>query len=197
MYTKTMTNTIVILNNIRSNENVGSIFRTCDAVGVYKIILVGYTPAPVDRFGRENRGLTKSSLGAEKFVAWEKAENLKEAIEKLRNYFSGYSQKCTDIFLLKNSSCSLQSSSQGISDNIHSKNFAMVAIEQNKKAINYKKIKNIKTKNIALVFGNEVDGLSKEDLKLCDVVAEIPMRGRKESLNVAVCVGVILYELLV
>ena len=63
---------VVILNNIRSNENVGSIFRTCDAVGVSKIILCGYTPAPVDRFGRENKGLVKASLGAEKFVEWKK-----------------------------------------------------------------------------------------------------------------------------
>ena len=76
---------VVILNNIRSNENVGSVFRTADATGVSKIFLVGYTPAPTDRFGRENKGLTKASLGAEKFVEWEKAENLKEAIKKLNN----------------------------------------------------------------------------------------------------------------
>lgn len=153
---------IVILNNIRSSENVGSIFRTCDAVGVTKIILCGYTPAPTDRFGRENKGLTRASLGAEKFVEWEKFESLKEAIEKLKK-----------------------------------ENYKIIGIEQSKNAINYKKLKNIKTKNIALVFGNEVDGLSKDDLSHCDIVAQLPMLGKKESLNVAVCAGIILYELLV
>lgn len=197
---------ILILNNIRSNENVGSIFRTADAAGVSKIILCGYTPAPTDRFGRENKGLVKASLGAEKFVGWEKFENLSEAIQETAKFFSEYSQKCTDIFLLKNSSCparhdgasggSAQSASQGISGNTHSKNFAVVAVEQDKNSIDYKKIKQKlapKVSHLALIFGNEVDGLSKDDLKLCDFVAEIPMRGRKESLNVSVAAGIILF----
>lgn len=156
-------NRVVILNNIRSNQNVGSIFRTADATGVTKIILVGYTPTPIDRFGRENKGLTKASLGAEKFVKWEKVETLEKVINDLKNF---------------------------------SKNFMIVGIEQDKKAINYRKIKNNKTKNIALVFGNEVDGLSKEDLQFCDVIAELPMLGQKESLNVSVCAGVVLYSLI-
>lgn len=157
---------LVILNNIRSSENVGSIFRTCDAVGVSKIILCGYTPAPVDRFGRENKRLTKASLGAEKFMEWEKAESLREVVEKLKI-----------------------------------EKFRVVGIEQDEKAIDYRKIKkfsNPKSRilNLALVFGNEVEGLSKGDLKLCDVIAEIPMRGKKESLNVAVAVGIILSSLI-
>ncbi len=156
---------VVILNNIRSNENVGSIFRTCDAVGVTKIFLCGYTPAPLDRFGRQNKALTKASLGAEKFVEWERTESLEEAVNVLKNYTS--------------------------SDNFSK--FKIIAVEQDKRSINYKLISN--NDNLALVFGNEVDGLSKEDLALCDVVAEIPMRGKKESLNVAVAVGVVLFSL--
>jgi 23S rRNA (guanosine2251-2'-O)-methyltransferase len=163
-------NRVVILNNIRSNENVGSVFRTADAVGVSKIILCGYTPAPTDRFGRENKGLTKASLGAEKFMNWEKAENLKEAVRNLQNSFLEHSQK---------------------------NDFLIVGIEQDKKAIDYREIrKKMKNENIALVFGNEVDGLSKSDLKLCDIVAELPMCGKKESLNVSVCAGIVLYSLL-
>lgn len=168
-------NRVVILNNIRSNENVGSIFRTADSAGVSKIILCGYTPAPLDRFGRENKGLAKASLGAEKSVAWQRFENLKKAILKLKK------QK-----------------------------FKIIGVEQNKKSVNYKKIKNIKTKNLVLVFGNEVEGLSKKDLKLCDTIAELPMGGAmvrqahhprntkigKESLNVAVCAGIVLYSLI-
>lgn len=170
---------IVILNNIRSNENVGSIFRTCDAVGVSKIILVGYTPAPIDRFDRENKGLTKASLGAEKFVEWKKEENLLQAIQNLKNHF-------VRSQLLRKSRYQ-----NDFSD------FKIVGIEQSKKAINYKKIKQqiASSQHLALVFGNEVDGLSKEDLKLCDIIAQLPMLGKKESLNVAVCAGIVLYSL--
>ena len=154
---------VLILNNIRSNENVGSIFRTADAAGVSKIVLCGYTPMPLDRFGRENKKLSKVSLGAEKFVEWEKAESLKSASEKLRK-----------------------------------DNFKIIGVEQDKKAIDYKKIKRqvVGSQYLALVFGNEVGGLSKEDLKLCDLVVEIPMGGKKESLNVSVAVGIVLYEIL-
>ncbi|HEY4480070.1 MAG TPA: TrmH family RNA methyltransferase [Candidatus Paceibacterota bacterium] len=152
--------TIIILNNIRSSENVGSIFRTCDAAGVSKIILCGYTPAPVDRFGRENKGLTKASLGAEKFLEWEREESLKVASEKLKE-----------------------------------EGFKIVGVEQDKDAITYTKIRGReKLYNLAFVFGNETEGLSKKDLKLCDLVAEIPMRGKKESLNVAVAAGIILFN---
>lgn len=165
-----MTNTnksqvVVILNNIRSNENVGSIFRTCDAAGVSKIFLCGYTPAPLDRFGRENKALTKASLGAEKSVEWQKVENLAKIIERLKI-----------------------------------EKFKIIGIEQSKNSINYNELKNSKLltqySNLAFIFGNEVDGLSQEDLTLCDAVAEIPMRGKKESLNVAVAVGIVLFGLL-
>ncbi|KKP80074.1 MAG: hypothetical protein UR80_C0039G0013 [Parcubacteria group bacterium GW2011_GWB1_35_5] len=187
-------NIVVILNNIRSNENVGSIFRTCDAVGVSKIILCGYTPTPTDRFGRENRGLTKASLGAEKFVKWEKAESLKSAIYHLKNSSSSLS---TDISLLGNSSARLVNLRKARSEENFSA-FTIIAVEQNKKAVNYTKIRDRgKVDNMALVFGNEVDGLSKEDLKLCDLIAKVPMYGKKESLNVSVCAGVVLYSLII
>lgn len=154
-------NIVVILNNIRSNENVGSIFRTSDAVGVSKIVLVGYTPAPLDRFKRENKALAKAALGAEKSISWKQVETLKEAIGELKK-----------------------------------EDYKIVAIEQGENAVDYKTLKSLDTKNIALVFGNEVTGLSKEEMELCDVIAELPMKGEKESLNVAVCVGVALYSLL-
>lgn len=155
----------VILNNIRSNENVGSIFRTCDAAGVSKIILCGFTPTPIDRFGRENKGLTKASLGAEKFVAWEKFDSLKDASEDLKK-----------------------------------EKFKIIGVEQDKNSVDYRELKNsnlvTRNSNLAFVFGNEVGGLSKEDLKFCDLIAEIPMCGRKESLNVSVVAGIILFEMI-
>lgn len=175
LYTKFVMNTrktIVILNNIRSNENVGSIFRTADAFCVSKIYLCGYTPAPVDRFGRENKGLTKASLGAEKMVLWEKIEDMKELIKQLKT--EGYK---------------------------------IIGIEQDAKSLNLKdsKTSNLlaKTSKLALVFGNEVDGLNEEELKLCHYIVEIPMREKlkrenigknknKESLNVSVTAGIVL-----
>lgn len=194
---------IVILNNVRSSENVGAIFRTCDAICVDKIILCGYTPTPLDRFGRLNLKLAKAALGAEKFVAWEKFESLSKAIKSLKNRPSG-SQMLRISRLQKDSSV-----------------LKVIAIEQNKKAIDYREIKKLITDpiksakadhgiSVALIFGNEVDGLSKSDLKLCDLIAELPMRGvmvrqarhprnvktGKESLNVSVCAGIILYSLI-
>lgn len=172
-------NITIILNNIRSSENVGSIFRTADSAGVSKIILCGYTPAPTDRFGRENKKLVKASLGAEKSVEWEKVKTLREAIKQLKNCSSG--SQMLRISRLQNNSSAPK----------------VVAIEQDKKAIDYREIKKkTKNKNLALVFGNEVDGLLKKDLKLCDIIAELPMLGHKESLNVSVCVGVVLYSLI-
>lgn len=149
--------TIVILNNIRSNENVGSIFRTSDAAGVSKIYLVGYTPAPLDRFGRINQGLTKAALGAEKTVEWELVDSFKSITEKLRK-----------------------------------EEYKIVGVEQSEQSIDYRELS--PDSDIAFVFGNEVEGLSAEDLKLCDKVVEIPMKGKKESLNVAVSVGIVLFS---
>src|SRR3989344_6739239 len=61
----------VLLHNIRSAHNVGSIFRTADAAGVRKVFLTGYTPVPTDRFGRAQREIAKTALGAEQFLEWE------------------------------------------------------------------------------------------------------------------------------
>jgi len=74
----------LILNNIRSAENVGSILRTADAVGVTRVYLCGITPTPVDRFGRPNAKVLKASLGAEEGVAWEQREDTKELLEELK-----------------------------------------------------------------------------------------------------------------
>src|SRR3989344_3627014 len=75
---------VVILHNIRSVYNVGSIFRTADAAGIKKVILCGYTPTPLDRFRRLRSDFTKVSLGAEKTVVWEHCNTLATAIKKLK-----------------------------------------------------------------------------------------------------------------
>jgi 23S rRNA (guanosine2251-2'-O)-methyltransferase len=79
---------IVILYNIRSAENVGSIFRTSDAFGVSHVYLVGYTPSPIDKYGRPRKDVTKTALGAEKIIPWTKVKNIKGLVLKLKkNHF--------------------------------------------------------------------------------------------------------------
>jgi len=150
---------IVVLDNIRSTFNVGSIFRTADALGVDQIILGGTTPAPVDRFGRERKDIAKVSLGAEKSVVWKHEANVLAVIKKLKK--DGYQ---------------------------------IIAVEQAENSVDYKKVK-VKNKAV-FVMGAEVKGVAKNILKLADVVAEIPMRGQKESLNVSVSFGVALFRIL-
>jgi 23S rRNA (guanosine2251-2'-O)-methyltransferase len=77
-------NVVLVLHNIRSVHNAGSIFRTADAAGVSKIFLTGYTPAPIDRFGRSRSDFTKVSLGAEKTVPWEYTTRIASVINNLK-----------------------------------------------------------------------------------------------------------------
>jgi len=74
--------------------------------------------------------------------------------------------------------------------------FKIIAVEQNKKSVDYKKIKLPPKTKATFVFGGEVSGISLAHLKLCDTIAEIPMRGEKESLNVSVAVGIALFRIL-
>jgi 23S rRNA (guanosine2251-2'-O)-methyltransferase len=84
MIKKEQRTVVVILDNIRSVHNVGSIFRTSDALGVDKIFLCGCAPTPKDRFGRERKDLAKVALGAEKSIEWEYFKTTEEAIKKLK-----------------------------------------------------------------------------------------------------------------
>lgn len=148
----------VILNDIRSAHNVGSIFRTADGAGVSRIYLCGYTPAPVDRFDRPVKEIAKVALGAERTVPYEVRE-ITELISELK-----------------------------------SKGTQVVALEQSPNALSYTNL--VPTGDIALVLGSEVPGIPEEILNLCGAVIEIPMRGSKESLNVAVAAGIALYSLI-
>lgn len=149
---------VLILNNIRSVENVGSIFRTADGAGVEKIYLVGTTPAPIDRFGRNRADMAKVALGAEKNIYWEQADDITKLIKNLKK--DGYN---------------------------------IVALEQDKKSISYKKFRS--SGDVVLIVGNEVDGIANGVLRQCDAIIEIPMKGKKESLNVSVATGIALFEL--
>jgi len=149
----------VVLHNIRSVHNVGSIFRTAECLGVTNIILTGYTPAPVDRFGRLRKDFAKVALGAEASVSWKSLPKFSEALKFLRD---------RKVFI--------------------------VAIEQSPESEDYKKIK--PNYPVAFLLGNEVAGIRESILKKSDVIAEIPMFGEKESLNVTVAAGIALSRIL-
>lgn len=149
----------VVLHNIRSVHNVGSIFRTADCLGASEIILVGYTPTPNDRFGRPRKDFSKASLGAEKTIQWRHFPKISEALKFLED-----------------------------------RRVYIIAVEQASDAIDYKKIK--PKFPVAFVFGNEVGGVPSAVLSRSDVVAEIAMRGSKESLNVSVAAGIALARML-
>ena len=150
---------MVILDNIRSAHNVGSIFRTSDGAGVSRILLGGYTPAPIDRFGREQPEITKTSLGATKTVPWESvaAEALGAKIKELQTA-----------------------------------GFTIVAVEQANDSVLLQDF-SLQGKT-CYIFGNEIEGVRSEILNLSDTILEIPMQGHKESLNVGVSVGIVLFN---
>ena len=89
---------IVLLENIRSTLNAGSIFRIADAVGAEKVLLVGYTPAPIDRMGRKNTKLSKTALGAEKTVAWQQYKTTQEALDDHSDYTPVVVEQTTTAF---------------------------------------------------------------------------------------------------
>jgi 23S rRNA (guanosine2251-2'-O)-methyltransferase len=150
---------ILILPDIRSAQNVGSLFRTADACGIELIYIVGITPAPTDQFGRPNSAIAKTALGAEHTIPWKKTLTLSPLMTKLRK------------------------------DGVQ-----IIAIEQSERAVDYKKMK--PQFPVAFIIGNEVDGLPQVILSKVDVIAEIPMKGKKESLNVSVAAGIALFRIL-
>jgi len=147
----------VLLHNIRSAHNVGAIFRTADAAGVEKVYLSGYTPRPIDRFGRVNKEIAKTALGAETSLLWNYAPIPIPLIKKLK-----------------------------------AEGFTIVGVEQDPRSRDYHSF--IADSTTLFIFGNEVRGLSKTLRDACDILLEIPMRGKKESLNVAVAAGIILFS---
>ena len=144
---------IVVLDNIRSMHNIGSIFRTCDAIGSCTIFLCGICAQP------PNKEMNKTALGSTQHVQWKYFELTKEAILYLKR-----------------------------------KNYEIISIEQTKSSIALNKV-SIKSKKIALVFGNEVKGVSEEILNISDQKVEINQHGFKKSMNVSVVTGIVLWAI--
>jgi len=144
---------VVVLDNIRSQHNVGAVFRTSDAFLVEKIYLCGITATP------PNREIHKAALGATESVDWE------------------YFEKTVDVVNL-----------------LKTQGFSVFALEQTQNSISFLKLPKLPTP-IALILGNEVDGISDDVMPLVDGALEIPQFGTKHSLNVSVSAGIAIWEI--
>lgn len=152
-----MHKTAVLLHNIRSSHNVGSIFRTSDAAGVSAIYISGYSPTPLDKFKRPQKEIAKTALGAEQTIPWKYYKSPMLLVRRLK-----------------------------------AEGWRIVGIEQDARSRDYRYFKvNGPT---LYILGNEVRGMSAQMRALCDDILEIPMHGKKESLNVSVTAGIVLFQ---
>jgi 23S rRNA (guanosine2251-2'-O)-methyltransferase len=144
----------VILENIRSGLNIGSVFRTSDAFQVEKVILTGYSVVP------PHREILKTALDATISVKWEYQDTALTAINQLKS--NGYKI--------------------GVVEQVHG-------------AVLLHDFNPLLYTPLALVFGNEVHGVSDEAIAMADFAVEIPQEGIKHSLNISVCAGVVLWHM--
>ncbi len=142
----------VVLDNIRSAFNAGSIIRTCEAAGVEHLYLCGITAAP------PNPKVLKTALGAEQSLSWSHHLDVLEVVSSL-----------------------------------HDEGFQIVSVEQTSAGKSYTEV-DYAAQKVAFVFGHEVMGVAQSVLDRSDLTVEIPMYGRKNSLNVATAAGVVLFE---
>ena len=145
---------IVILDNIRSAHNVGSVFRTCDAFLIDKIILCGITAIP------PNKEIRKTALGSSESVDWRYYKSTEEVIIKLKK-----------------------------------KDYQIIAVEQANKSIKLESFRPENEKKYAIIFGNEIKGISQKIIDNSDSVIEIPQFGTKHSLNVSVSAGIVIWDI--
>ena len=145
---------ILILDDVRSLHNIGSVFRTADAFLIEKIYLCGITAIP------PNKEIQKTALGATETVVWEYVESVIDVIQKLQK-----------------------------------KQVSVYAIEQVENAVILDDFTPLKNSKTAVIFGNEVFGVSQEAIKICNGTIEIPQLGTKHSLNISVSVGIVVWDL--
>jgi len=145
---------VVVLDNVRSMHNIGSIFRTADGFAVEKICLCGITAQP------PHREIEKTALGATQSISWEYDASPLDAVKKLRA--DGY---------------------------------RIVAVEQAENSTMLQDFKVTPGEKYALIFGNEVNGVSEEVMGEIDECIEIPQFGTKHSFNIVVSAGIVLWDL--
>lgn len=145
---------IVVLDDIRSGMNVGSMFRSCDCFGLSKIMLCGITPKP------PHKEIFKTAIGAQNSVDWQYHEDI--------------------LILLKN---------------LRLKGYQIIGVEQTNESIPLKDLTFEADAKVAIVMGNEVNGLNDKVLEILDKAVELEQFGTKHSLNVSVCAGIVFWQL--
>jgi tRNA G18 (ribose-2'-O)-methylase SpoU len=145
---------IIILDNIRSLHNIGSVFRTADAFRLESIYLCGITGTP------PNKEIHKSALGATESVEWKYFENTIDAVNILKE-----------------------------------NNYTIIIVEQAEGSISLEELTIESSEKIALVFGNEINGVDEKIMTLANKCIEIPQFGTKHSLNISVSVGIVVWEI--
>jgi tRNA G18 (ribose-2'-O)-methylase SpoU len=144
---------VVVLDNVRSMHNVGSVFRTADGFSVSRVVLCGITAQP------PHREIEKTALGATQSVDWEHVSDTLVAIDRLKQ--------------------------QG---------YHILAIEQAHGSVMLNVYQPSKSEKFALVFGNEVNGVSDEVMAVVDGCIEIPQFGTKHSFNIVISAGIVLWD---
>jgi len=145
---------IIVLDNVRSLHNIGSIFRTADAFRLESIYLCGITGTP------PNKEIHKTALGSTESMDWKYFENTSDAVNSLKE-----------------------------------NNYSVYAVEQAEGSINLHEFEFPKSGKIALIFGNEVNGVEENIMQHVTGCIEIPQFGIKHSLNISVSVGIVIWEL--
>jgi tRNA G18 (ribose-2'-O)-methylase SpoU len=144
---------IILLDNIRSMQNVWAIFRNADWAGFEKLVLTGYTPYP------PRNDIAKTALWWEKFIDWEYFQDVWEVLNNLKKDW-----------------------------------YKIWSVELCEDSVDYKELFNIKEEKVCLVMWNEVRGISEKILSISDKKVIIPMMWQKESLNVSVAAGIVMYS---
>ncbi len=144
---------VVVLDNVRSMHNVGSVFRTADGFSIEKVVLCGITAQP------PHRDIEKTALGATLSVDWIHYEDTLTAVEKLR-----------------------------------AEGYQIIAIEQAENSTMLNIFKLDTNQKYALIFGNEVNGVSDEVMEKIDECIEIPQFGTKHSFNIVISAGIVLWD---
>lgn len=144
---------VVVLDNLRSMHNVGSVFRTADGFSIEKIFLCGITAQP------PHREIEKTALGATQSIEWVYKETTVEAVQQLKK--DGYK---------------------------------IIAIEQAQNSTMLHDFRPDLNQKFALIFGNEVNGVSEEVMATIDECIEIPQFGTKHSFNIVISAGIVLWD---
>lgn len=154
---------VCVLDDVRSMYNVGSVFRTADAMRIEEMVLCGITPRP------PHPEIHKTALGAEESVDWTYQRDTMQAVSELkqRGYMAFAVEQAKDSILLHK-----------FADEIDS--FWGIDVLR---------------RGIAIVLGNEVNGVKQEVVDICDACIEIPQFGTKHSLNVSTAAGIVMWEI--